>query len=160
MCLSWGSVSWQIKILKGFTKGYTKMVAELKQIGDMPLFEGKRPISFAGYQYMTIQALKQERDFTSATFAHAFLILCWNLMARSVSVGQLMFSHLSWDNDSLIITIPRHKGDQEGRYSYPRHVFANPLNPSTCPVLSLSKAQSMNPLSYLTRHTCVGHGDP
>jgi hypothetical protein len=126
-------------VLKDFTKGYTKMVAELKQSGDMPLFEGKRPITFNGYQYMAMRALKQERDFTLATFSHTFLLLCWNLMARSVSVGQLMFSHVSWEHDSLTITIPRHKGDQEGRNVYPRHVFANPLNPTTCPVLSLGK---------------------
>jgi hypothetical protein len=48
-----------------------------------------------------------------------------------------MLHHISWENDSLLITTPKHKGDQEGSNCYPKHVFANPNNPSICPVLSM-----------------------
>ena len=71
-------------------------------------------------------------------FAHTFLILAWNLMARSNSVGSLMYQHVSWENDSMVIRLPKHKGDQEGKNSYPKHVFANPNDPSICPVLGFA----------------------
>lgn len=32
-------------------------------------------------------------------------------MARSISVAGLMYSHLHWENDALIVTLPKHKGD-------------------------------------------------
>lgn len=41
-------------------------------------------------------------------------------------------------NDSLVFIFPSHKGDQEGRTALPKHVYANPSEPSICPVLSLA----------------------
>lgn len=32
----------------------------------------------------------------------------------------------------------QYSGDQDGKRSFPRHVFANPYNPSVCPVLALA----------------------
>jgi hypothetical protein len=71
-------------------------------------------------------------------FAHTFIVLAWNLMARSISISTLMYQHLSWVDDSMVIKMPKHKGDQEGKHAFPRHVFANPLNPFICPILSLA----------------------
>jgi hypothetical protein len=48
-----------------------------------------------------------------------------------------MLQHISWENDSLKIVLPKHKGDQEGARIYPKHIFANPLRPEVCPVLAL-----------------------
>lgn len=121
-----------------FMNGYTRKIAMLKQEGEMPLIEGKRPISFSGYQFLAEKAIKQDNDYLLAIFSHSFITLAWNLMARSVSVGQLMFKHISWENDCLVIVLPRHKGDQEGRNAFPKHIFANPLNPAVCPVLALA----------------------
>ena len=121
-----------------FSGGYKRLVAEKKLTGEMKLKEGKTPITFAGYSFLADVALKQKRDHNSGSFSHLFLILCWNLMARSVSVGSIMFQHISWEGDSLLITTPKHKGDQEGNNCYPKHVFANPVNPNICPVLSMA----------------------
>jgi hypothetical protein len=93
-----------------FLHGYERTIAELKQKGKMSIIEGKRPISFSGYRYLARKALQCSFDFKLGIFAHSFLTLCWNLMARSISVGTMMFCHLIWVDDSLVIHIPRHKG--------------------------------------------------
>ena len=62
----------------------------------------------------------------------------WNLMSRSDSVDGLMLQHLKWQEDSLIIEEHGHKGDQTGADSYGKHIYANPFEPSICPILSLA----------------------
>ena len=47
-----------------------------------------------------------------------------------------MITHLPLVGDALHITIPVHKGDQEGSNSHQRNLFANPLD--ICPILSLA----------------------
>lgn len=120
-----------------FAGGYKRLVAEKKLVGEMKMQEGKSPITFQGYNFVAKEAMKSKNDHGLACFSHLFLILCWTLMARSVSVGTIMLNHLSWENDSLVVTTPKHKGDQEGNHCYPKHVYANPDNPFICPILSM-----------------------
>ena len=124
--------------LSDFTHGYRRKIGKLKQSGEMSLIEGKQPVTFDGYRFLAANAVKSTKDFKSSIFAHLYLLLCWNLMARSASVGAIMYAHISWVGDALQITIPTHKGDQEGANTYPRNLYANPLTPSICPVLSLA----------------------
>jgi hypothetical protein len=126
--------------LAEFFGGYERKIASLKRSGDMSLIEGKQPISFRGYGYLSKRAfLNNEKDSSeSSIFAHVFVTLCWNLLARCNSVATLMFNHLSWEEDALVVAFPSHKGDQEGRNSLPKHVYANPLNPEVCPILALA----------------------
>ena len=121
-----------------FFGGLVRKIAQLKQTGEMSMIEGKQPMSFAGYQFLALKALHQQRDMTLSIFGHLFLVLCWNLMARSASVASLMFDHFGWEQDSLVITFPAHKGVQEGQAAMPKHVYANPSQPAICPILSLA----------------------
>eukprot|EP01034_Spumella_vulgaris_P035606 gene35606-43904_t len=59
-------------------------------------------------------------------------------MARSIMVGNMMYQHVSWSGDALTVNVPGHKGDKEGAKDYARHVYANPLEPAICPILSLA----------------------
>jgi hypothetical protein len=77
----------------------------------MKLTEGKSPITFEGYLFLATLSLNVSTDFNQNIFSHVYLIFCWNLMARSISVAGLMYSHLHWENDALIVTLPKHKGD-------------------------------------------------
>ena len=124
--------------ISDFCAGFKRKVGQLKQTGEMSVLEGKQPITFDGYIFLAQCAIESKNDFGSNNFAHIFLLLCWNLMARSISVGKIMYNHISWSGDALQITLPTHKGDQEGNHSYPRHVYANPLIPELCPILSLA----------------------
>lgn len=125
-------------MLTNFFRGYSRKVADLKQNGEMPLEEGKSPLSFDGYQYIARKAMGAKKNFAQSTFCWVFIVLCWNLMARSASVSAIMFEHIHWRGDAMTITFPKHKGDQDAKDGKPKHVFANPLNPAICPVLALA----------------------
>ena len=127
-----------VKMMKHFFEGYVRQVAKLKQDGIMPIVEGKQPMSFRGYKFLAAKATEQVKDHNLAIFSHLYLLLCWNLIARCVSVGGLMYNHISWENDSMVIVFPSHKGDKEGRNALPKHVYANIAEPSVCPILSFA----------------------
>lgn len=124
--------------LSKFMAGHRRMLAIAKQDGSMNPVEGKRPITFHGYHKLAKFAILQQSSRTGSLFAHLFIVLSWNLFARSHSVAELLYNHFEWKEDSLLVTVPKHKGDQEGVKIYPVHVFANPLCPEVCPVLALA----------------------
>ena len=126
------------KFLKLFFDGYVRTIAKLKKDGVMSIVEGKQPMSFKGYKLLAAKAIAQEKDYNLAIFSHLYLLLCWNLIARCVSVGSLMYNHVSQGSDSLVVVFPSHKGDQEGRTALPKHVYANTAEPSICPILSFA----------------------
>jgi len=121
-----------------FAKGYKRKIASLKQQGEIKITEGKAPLTFQGYRFLSKKAVEQKTDFTWAIFAWMFLLFCWNLMARCVSVSGIMFDHIGWEGDAMTIIFPKHKGDQEGEHSAPKHVYANPRNPEICPILAFA----------------------
>jgi hypothetical protein len=77
-------------------------------------------------------------NWSISIFCWSFLTMMWNLMSRSDSVQNLMLEHLSWSEDALIVEEQGHKGDQTGSERYGKHVYANPDNPSICPILAYS----------------------
>jgi len=89
----------------------------------MSIYEGKRPISARGYLLLAAYALRSADNRLGSVYPHVFTILCWNLFARSINVGALMLQHISWENDCMKITLPRHKGDQEGARIYPKRLM-------------------------------------
>ncbi len=122
-----------------FMGGYERRITALKRNGQMSMVEGKQPMTFAGYGALANYAITMTATSPElSTFGHTFLILAWNLMARCNSVATLMFDHITWENDCMVIVFPGHKGDQEGKNCYPKHVYANPLRPEICPVLALA----------------------
>lgn len=129
----------QKNYLKKFSNGYGRVMAQARDRGEMKQKEGKVPVSFSMYQELCRLAL-----FIAATrsafssFVHLFLILCWNLFARSCSVADLRTHHFSWENDSLVIDFSKQKGDQTGEHIAPKHIYANPYTPSVCPMLALA----------------------
>ena len=124
--------------LSEYGSGYKRKVAQLKEDGELPMMEGKIAMSTTGYNFLAEMALTQQEDFNLYTFVHYFLLLCWNLMARSVSVSHIMYDHITWEEDALCINLGKTKGDQEGRNSFPRHVYANSANPEICPILGFA----------------------
>ena len=129
------------KFFKKFVGGYMRKIAGLKQDGEMSIVEGKMPMSFRGYKFLAGKATIDkggDDDEKLSIFSHFFLLMCWNLIARCVSVGSLMYNHISWENDSLVIVFPSHKGDKDGKKSLPKHVYANTLEPAICPILSFA----------------------
>jgi hypothetical protein len=118
-------------------KGYQRRVSELKLDGKMPVFEGKYHLPFEGYCTLA-SLLFKSADVSQMLFAWPFLVLQWNLIARTATVSSMMMEHIGWESDALLISTPKHKGDQEGMKCFARHVYANPSNPAICPVLALA----------------------
>jgi hypothetical protein len=111
----------------------------------MKIEEGRSAIPFTGFIALARIIFRYEPVGSKGTwewmwFGWPFFIFLWNLMARSHSVGNIMLQHIRWADDSLIVRLPKHKGDQEGDRALlvDRHVYANPIEPVVCPILSLA----------------------
>ena len=113
---------------------YKRRIADLKSKGEMSIHEGKQPMSQFGYHYLVEAAVKQNDDFNFYVTCHCFLLLCWNLIARAVSVGSILYDSISWEEDAMTIHIGKMKNDQEGTNGFARHVYANPKDPVICPI--------------------------
>ena len=120
-----------------FCSGYKRTIAKEKEDGRLPQREGKRACSMDTYKQLLRCSIEHGYETAAYMTNTLFLLLCWNLMSRSISVGRLCYDHITWVGDALVVELPRHKGDQEGEYCYPKHVYANPLDPMRCSILHL-----------------------
>lgn len=125
--------------ISNWMDGYKRKIADLRAKGIMKNKEGKLPLSYLHYERLSELALfASSTRAVSACYVHVFMVLCWNLFARSCSVSDLYYHHFSWDNDSLVIDMSKHKADQAGERITPKHIYANPYKPATCPFLALA----------------------
>jgi hypothetical protein len=46
-------------ILENYFAGYERKIADLTQVGEMSLMEGKQPLLFVGYRFIANEAIKQ-----------------------------------------------------------------------------------------------------
>ena len=53
-----------------FLAGYERLLARLKENGEMPVQEGTQPISFAVYCVLESEPLTQSNDFAASIFFH------------------------------------------------------------------------------------------
>lgn len=118
-------------------RGYRRSVSQKKLDGELPSFEGKYHITFDGY-CLIARALFTSTTFSNMLFGWPFLVLQWNLLCRSATVSKMMMEHIGWEGDSLLISTPKTKADQEGIKCFARHLYANPTQPVICPVLALA----------------------
>jgi hypothetical protein len=127
------------RFFKNFQEGYKRTVANKRDKGHMKNKEGKMPVSQSIYTSLCKLALFAGQARSAfLCFVHLFMILCWNLFARSVSVSDLRTHHFNWENDCLVIDMSKQKGDQSGEKITPKHLYANPYNPEVCVILALA----------------------
>ncbi len=74
--------------------GYRRKFTQLKADGEISPTEGKSPLNADTYQYLAMKSLEESSDYSLQIASHAFLLFCWNLMARAVSVNNLLFDHI------------------------------------------------------------------
>ena len=130
------------KDLSQFMSGMKRKSAKQKAESGESLDEGKKPMSFDVYKKMCEILYKGcgGEGKSDYLFAHAFLTLEWNLMARSDNCLNMHVSHVQWYEDSLLFFFGKSKTNPTGEKSNePWHVYVNPHNPFICPVLALSK---------------------
>ena len=93
--------------------GYKRRVSDLKLDGKMPVFEGEYHLPLQGYLTLSKLLFRCDRS-DEQLFAWPFLVLQWNLSARTATVSSMMMEHIGWEGGSLLISTPKHKGDHEG----------------------------------------------
>jgi len=119
--------------LSDFLKGFKRICAQEKQQGLRPIKEGKSAMPVRLYHSLA-QYFYQQGDFESALY----LILCWNIGCRTNNTADLKVTHISWNADAIKIEFGISKANQEGERDEWRLIFANPLKPVICPVVSLA----------------------
>lgn len=97
---------------KNILCGKKRKYKDQQQAGELPLHEGKKELQFNNYIDIINVDLKDSKGNKNQIFGHCYLKLQWNLMARSNNVALLKYEHITWINDALVITLPKHKGDQ------------------------------------------------
>lgn len=90
--------------------GHKRTISDMKQNGEMEVFEGKRHLDFTYYIKIIEFSIKTCLDFNLSIFSHLYIVLCWNLMSRTNNVSLLKYQHINWELDSMNITLPKHKG--------------------------------------------------
>ena len=126
------------KDLNTFQRGMKRKVTSKKVKSGRSLEEGKKPMNFDVYKLMCKKLLQMEKD--EGAFAHLFLILEWNLMARASNCLLLHLGHIEWRNNCLVFFFGKSKRDQTGENSNnPWHVYSNPYEPCICPVLAMAQ---------------------
>ena len=74
--------------------------------------EVKKSTSYEVYKKLCKSLFEGEGD--DYAFAHVFLTLEWNLLARSDYCLTMNVNHVQWENDSLVFYFSNTKGDQSG----------------------------------------------
>ena len=118
-------------------KGMKRSIKSAQAKGALPQDSGaKDALPFDLYSELCLELARSGKSET--TFCWLFSVKCWNLMCRSHNTIQLTLNHLSWAGDSLLVYFTLMKNDQLGeRCKDPKHLYANPILPQICPVLSL-----------------------
>lgn len=109
-------------------KGLKRMIVEQRvSAGETPE-EGKDAMSFACLKLLCQKFFQGDKD--EYHFAHLFLLLEWNLIARSNSVANLHINDFEFEGDSLLVYLKKTKTDQEGNDSRtPYHCYFNTVDP-------------------------------
>ena len=121
-----------------YCKGSKRKGRKLKQDLGLEITEGKKAMSKGVYGFLA-KTLFFSGD-PEHIFAHLFLVLDWNLMKRAENCVDCKISHITVKSDCLVFQFAKSKGHQNGEeHVGPWHVYANPLEPHLCVVLSLAR---------------------
>lgn len=101
--------------------------------------ESKKAMSVELYRALCKWFL--DRGTPDGHFAHAFLVMTWNLACRINNTKSIKVSDICWSThfDCFHVFFAHSKTDQTGDEStYPRFIFANHVDPLVCPVMALA----------------------
>jgi hypothetical protein len=64
-------------------------------------------------KFLLISPEGRKGSWDVGIFGWCYTVISWNLIARSITTGEIYMQHISWGNDSLKITVPTTKSDKE-----------------------------------------------
>lgn len=136
--------------LKAFFRGFKTSVCPKKNIRIEG--SGKKPLDFELFcqicerlwsadERLDKTRIKMTKLRASENVARLlFVLLQWNLCARSKNVAGINLGHISWAQDAMTVVYSESKTDPAGESSTTtdeRHIYANPLLPHINAVLAL-----------------------
>ena len=89
-----------MKEMSQFMSGIQRTIVNDKITRGESLNEGHRPMSFSVYENMCNNLYEGDDD--EYLFAHAFLTMEWNLMARADNCVNMHVNHVQWQDDCLL----------------------------------------------------------
>ena len=108
-------------------KSRKRMIAQIRKEANKEVldYEGKVHISYLRYRELANEAFVGSRTDFDAKLHHPFLLLGWNSITRSNTVGTLLWDSIGWSEDSLAIIFEKSKTNQEGKDIVPvkRKIF-------------------------------------
>ncbi|KAG7350981.1 hypothetical protein IV203_010341 [Nitzschia inconspicua] len=132
--------------LKAHFRGIQRTTTQASANGEGKAKSGKDALEFSLYKSLCLLLMKSAKP--DYVFTHCFMTYCWNLMSRAGNMTSISWSHLEWRNDALRIFFTHRKNDQFGqRPRDPKHIYANPIIPEICPILSLGIYMLTTPIS-------------
>ena len=119
--------------MQEFFAGVKKRCTKERQDGEREMKEGKEPMPRTLYISLAKYFWKKGNFFMLC-----YLNLSWNLGCRTNNTEGIKMCHIGWSEDALQIVFGVSKGNQDGERKERQLLYANPLKPFICPVLSLS----------------------
>lgn len=113
------------------------MTAEVRANGEETESEGKLPIDLMEFKSFARAAIASGTNPKDARLYHGYLILCWNLIARSSTVADLLWNNVGCLGDCITVLYEKGKTNQDGMNKVPWHIYANPKDPLICSVLAI-----------------------
>lgn len=122
--------------IKNHFIGLKRVSAKQIQQGNGQIRTGKERLKMELFKYLCKNM--QANPNSEHIFAQSFMIFAWNLVCRAGNVASMCFDHLEWNSDCLGVYFAHSKTDQFGeRPREAKHIYANPIHPYICPILSL-----------------------
>ncbi|DAZ99922.1 TPA: LOW QUALITY PROTEIN: hypothetical protein N0F65_011845, partial [Lagenidium giganteum] len=112
--------------------GLKRTIARRDATSGKKIKVGKDPLSYNLYHFFCHAHGRKG----NMVFAHSFLTAQWHLMCRSSNTVGIMYRHIEWRGDAMCIVFAHMKNDQAATTR--PEIYANPLQPDVCPILSLA----------------------
>ena len=107
---------------KTYIRGLCNEISAAIRAGHVELEAGKRHLKFDEYINMALECFSNYSSlcFTKyGTELHLYVLLCWNLCARSDTTAWIHTKHIKWDHDSLKIGIAKSKRNYSSSAYHP-----------------------------------------
>lgn len=85
-----------VAYLSEYSTGRRRMTADVRATGEETESEGKLPIDLLEFKSLARAAMASGTNPKDARLYHGYLILCWNLIARSSTVADLLWNNIGW----------------------------------------------------------------
>ena len=147
-----------------FIRGYSLFISAQKDKNLHPDRTNSIGFSVSVYDRICRKGCEYIQDWRGTCLSawhHVWLfwLFLYNLLGRATQVSKILYEWIWWQDDAMVVKVPTQKCDQNGKLSYWKRVYANPLKPWMCPVLALAvHVFSITPADSFNNRVFTGDG--